>query len=676
LLRSAARRIRTTPDLVKQVGAIVAVSLGYYILAYVGTILNVPPSGNSIVWLATAFLAGVFFVTPARGWWTFPLGLVPVHLWLVWHIDARHPSLVAALTQISGNIAMAAAMVLVMRRVSRGPVRFDTFQAMLTYILVAGVGVTACVSALILSVHQTTGWSHDFWLSWRQWMLAGVFPAITLTPLVVLTGVGGAENGRVPRSRVEALGLSALLFVVVYLAFGERGAPYGPALRLAPLPLLLWAAARCGVWGVCLSLLVAAAAIILRALGGAGPFASGAAAIGVLSLQVYLIVISIPLLLLAALMEERRRAEEDLRRSEQDLRRSEARMAVAAASTDTGLWQWDPLTRTLWLTEHCRRMFGMAKAGALTPLAFVDIVHPDDQPRVRAALTGAMVSEEARVLTEIRMLPEGDARWFIMRTRGEVDASGELVRVSGVFRDVTQTVVAQRQAEGLSTRLLTLQEEERRSIAQALHDSTTQHLVAAGLTLGMLERRAPLTEDARLLIDDMRTLLADATKELRTFTYLLRPPELERQGLGAVLRRYVEGFGLRTGLLARARLSEAGDELPREQQRELLRIVQEALANVHRHAAATQVSITLRRHGKELHLIIRDDGRGFDGAKNGAPTDSPLGVGLPGMAARMRQLGGKFGLRSSPRGTTVHVALPLGERKRRRRGLSDALSGA
>src|SRR6185295_16228682 len=116
---------------------------------------------------------------------------------------------------------------------------------------------------------------------------------------------------------------------------GQVGGAFGPTLCLAPFPLLLWAAARCGVWGVCLSLLVAGAAIVLRALDGVGPFATSAAAIDVVSLQVYLIAISIPFLLLASLMEERRSAEERLRRSE-------ARMEIAAATTETGLWQWRP----------------------------------------------------------------------------------------------------------------------------------------------------------------------------------------------------------------------------------------------------------------------------------------------------------------------------------------------
>ena len=97
-----------------------------------------------------------------------------------------------------------------------------------------------------------------------------------------------------------------------------------------------------------------------------------------------------------------------------------------------------------------------------------------------------------------------------------------------------------------------------------------------------------------------------------------------------------------------------------DQQRALLRIVQESLANIYRHAAATRVWVDLRRWGDELHLVVRDNGHGMAGASRRSPSEPVrLGVGIPGMAARVRQLGGKIDIRSRAGLTTVHVALPL-----------------
>ena len=638
---------------VERAAWVVVVSLGYYALAYVGTVLHAP-SGFAIVWPATAFLVGVFLLTPVRYWWTYLLGLIPTHFEFVASIDPRHPTLLVVAIQIFGNILMASATAVAVQRASKGRLRFDNFRRALTYILVAALAVPAVANSLLICLHMLTGSASDFWLSWRQWMLASLFPAITITPLMVLTAQGHAMVRDIRWPQAEVLILSATLFLLIYLTFGKITiSAYEPMLLLAPLPILLWAAARWGVWGLSLSLLVAASAIILRALGGTGPFAPGAAPVSIVALQVYLSVIAIPLVLLAALMEEQWRDKEQLKRSE-------ARMDVVAASTETGLWQWDAASGSLWTTEHCRKMFGLSPEIAHAPAAFLDAVHPEDRPRVRAALEQTMRSVDVQVLSEFRVVNANDEeRWIIMRTGAESDADHGVVRVSGVFRDVTLRKHAQLKSDQLSNRLLTLQDDERKNIAEALHDSTTQHLVAVGLMTGMLERRMTLTEETQGLLEDMRSSLAKAIKELRTFTYLLRPPELEQQGLCDVLEKYVRGFGMRTGLRVLIKISPEADALPIERRRALFRIAQESLANIHRHADAGRISVNLRRYGHELHMIIRDDGRGMSAASpHGEPVR--LGVGIPGMTARIRELGGRIDIRSGVRGTSVHVALPVG----------------
>jgi signal transduction histidine kinase len=631
---------------------VLGVALGYYALAWIGTVLSVPPFGFAIIWPATAFLTGALLLTPVRWWWAYLIGLVPAHLLLVQHIPHGPVPLIVAVPQIAGNVSLAAATALAMRRTHPDVLTFDTLRRALVFIVVAGIAVPAVVNALILSVHLATGWAADFWLSWRQWMLASIFPSVTIVPLMVVAARKVVVTEETYRARTEALLLCALLFALTWLVFG-RGVQSGfrPTVLLIPLPILLWAAMRWGVGGASLALLVFAGAIIARALEGAGPFAAGASAVDALSLQVYLTAISIPLILVAALVQERRRAQDQLQRSE-------ARMALAAASTDTGLWQWDAAAGQLWMTEHCRSMFALGPDAA-TPDAFLGAVHPDDRPSVRAALDDALASRDISLFTQFRVLKGGEERWYVMRATAEQGPDGEPVRLSGVFRDVTQRQAAQLQSEQLAQRLLTLQEDERRAIAEALHASTAQHLVAGGLMLDMLERRMAQTDETRGLLADIRTMIAEATTELRTFTYLLRPPELEQQGLCEVLQKYVRGFGLRTGLHAWVRLSPHANDLPIEHQRAFLRITQESLANIHRHAAAKRISVGLRRHARELHLVVRDDGRGIpaSGRADGEPVR--MGVGIPGMAARIRQLGGKLDVRTGPKGTTVHAVLPI-----------------
>src|SRR3712207_2334521 len=147
-----------------------------------------------------------------------------------------------------------------------------------------------------------------------------------------------------------------------------------------------------------------------------------------------------------------------------------------------------------------------------------------------------------------------------------------------------QVTGAKRQVNELSGQLLALQEDERQRIARELHDSTAQHLVAANLGLSGLEAEVRQSPSGRKVLAEVEGLLTAALRELRIFTYLLHPPNLANDGLQATLRDFVEGFAGRTGLVARIRIREEVDDLPSDLQRTVLRVVQEALTNVHRHA--------------------------------------------------------------------------------------------
>jgi signal transduction histidine kinase len=157
---------------------------------------------------------------------------------------------------------------------------------------------------------------------------------------------------------------------------------------------------------------------------------------------------------------------------------------------------------------------------------------------------------------------------------------------------------------------------------------------------------------------DVEASLDKALKELRIFTYLLHPPNLEHEGLSATLKEFVDGFCRRAGLESAVRVSRMVDYLPFELQRAVLRVVQEALANVQRHARASRVSVVLRQRRERLFLRIRDDGIGIATAR-AAGEPQRLGVGIAGMRARLLQFGGTLDIRASSRGTTLDAVIPL-----------------
>ena len=343
--------------------------------------------------------------------------------------------------------------------------------------------------------------------------------------------------------------------------------------------------------------------------------------------------------------------------AEANLKDSETRMRFAAAAADIGLWQYDIQANRLWSSKHCRAMLGLSEREPLTAAALVERVHPDDRhvakASIRAATFGALPDAES----EFRLVwPNGETRWLQARGRTDFDENGEPLRASGIFRDVTNYKIAQLEAKHLSQRVLSIQDDERQRIAQDLHDLTSQHLAAISLNLIALKG----AKGSCGVIEDIENSLDEASKELRTFTYLLHPPALADDGLLETLARYVEGFRRRTRLSVILRSRGAIDELSRPAQELILRVVQEALANVHRHAAASQARVFLRRRGNRIHIVVRDNGHGLEAAENGSHGERlATGVGIAGMTARMRQLGGRFHIRSRPSGTIVHAIVPV-----------------
>ncbi|GEO17596.1 sensor histidine kinase [Microvirga aerophila] len=226
--------------------------------------------------------------------------------------------------------------------------------------------------------------------------------------------------------------------------------------------------------------------------------------------------------------------------------------------------------------------------------------------------------------------------------------------------DVTELASARQDVRDIAGRLLSLQEDERQRIAADLHDSTAQHIVAAGLGLMRVQAAAGDHQNVERAVAKVRSSLDEAHREIRTLSYLLFPPNLRANGLAASLRRFVEGFSERTGLKGTARVTGDVDRIQPEVQRAILRVVQEALVNVHRHAEASKVSVSLRRDPAGLHLRVSDDGKGMPRKRTKA-TAAPasLGVGIPGMEARIRQFGGTMTIASGVRGATIRAFVPL-----------------
>jgi len=233
-----------------------------------------------------------------------------------------------------------------------------------------------------------------------------------------------------------------------------------------------------------------------------------------------------------------------------------------------------------------------------------------------------------------------------------------------VMRDLTERKQGEEALRGLSTRLLQLQDEERRRIARELHDAIGQNLVGLVTNLTLAHKSArTLNPKARQALSGSLEVAERSLKEMRTLSYLLHPPLLDEDGLASALAWYVKGFAERSEIKVDLKVSPRFGRLPQEIETTLFRVVQESLTNVHRHSKSPTASIRLSRRATGVKLEITDKGQGMPtkALHSGNQNSGQLGVGIMGMSERARQLGGRLEIDSSRRGTTVRVVIPLRE---------------
>lgn len=351
---------------------------------------------------------------------------------------------------------------------------------------------------------------------------------------------------------------------------------------------------------------------------------------------------------------EREKTQAALRDSEERFRATfeKAPIGICQLGTDGAFERVNP---------HLCEMLGYS-ADELLGLGARDLTHPDD-----VAPTFAMVDE---VLQGKRKMFELDKRY--VRKDGTIfwahanstllrDSAGNPKSFIAVLEDVTARKLAEEAIQALPAQLLKAQDDERRRIARELHDSTAQDLAVVSINLGRIEEWIEGRDAwAANLVGDSLAVLAQANRDLRTLAHLLHPPMLDELGLAGALRHYVEGFSQRSGIEVELDSRTDLERCPEEIETALFRVVQESLANVHRHSASKSASVCLIHAGENIELTIADRGRGLPaGLQLDTAEETRVGVGIAGMRQRMRQLGGQLKITSGPEGTTVRAVLPF-----------------
>jgi PAS domain S-box-containing protein len=373
---------------------------------------------------------------------------------------------------------------------------------------------------------------------------------------------------------------------------------------------------------------------------------------------------------LAAGLEEQRRAEAALRVSQTRFARILEISAEAVVSVDRQM-------QITLFNQGAEKIFGYRQRDILgqsldilIPERFREI-HRQHLSRFAEAKEHTLIMSERQPVFGLR---KDGTEFPLVASISRLDMEGEKI-FTAILRDITEEVrakeelrrsrdelevrVEERTAElqKLSNRLMHLQDEERRRIARELHDGTTQSLVALNMDLAAITKILP-TPDPRVehKLSEAKELVRRCMDEIRTVSYLLHPPLLDDVGLELALQTYAQGFSARSGIQVSLQTPTQLSKLARETEVAIFRIVQEGLANIHRHAHSATANIKLGLDAGDLRLEIADQGRGIPPTvlhgSNGA-----AGVGLRGIRERVRQLGGRCEIESGNEGTTIRIVL-------------------
>jgi PAS domain S-box-containing protein len=287
--------------------------------------------------------------------------------------------------------------------------------------------------------------------------------------------------------------------------------------------------------------------------------------------------------------------------------------------------------------KHAREILGEATLGRVMPF-------------IEAAFSGERQSFE-----QVESQPDGTVRYtqvkyVPLRQQGKIAVLYELAT------DITDLRESYQKIRDLAQRLESIREQERRSIAQVLHEGIAQELFAMRLGLERMKSMAMRNEVDVALCDKLAASAARSMEEIRRIANDLRPAALAHLSVFVALSEHVDRFGADSGLTINVREIDPFPMLDEGTRLVLFRAAQELLTNVAKHARATKVDVNLKVEAGHLVLEVTDDGIGL------AKTDlaKPGSIGLLGLREKLQALGGRLTIRCQPRGgTSVSVQMPF-----------------
>ncbi len=345
-------------------------------------------------------------------------------------------------------------------------------------------------------------------------------------------------------------------------------------------------------------------------------------------------------------------------RAEQEQVRTAARLAGLLESAMDGIITVDEAQHIVMYNRSAEKIFGWSGAEVIgQPLSMLmpQRFAGSHEEHVRRFGTRGVTSRRMGDGTVIHGKRKGGEEFPLDASISQLDASeGKLFSV--ILRDVTERVRAQEELAAFAAEASNIREQEKTRVARELHDELAQSLTALKMDAMWLRRN--LGSDAAALgakLDDMLSTLDGSVASTRRIAADLRPLMLDDLGLVPAIEWLAQNFTQRSGVACTLEMDE-NLELAEPYATGVFRIVQESLANVAKHAAASKVVVGVSATAEEVRLWVTDDGVGFH-------TDAPRkqnSLGLAGLRERAQLLKGAVTIDSGPGlGTRIAARLPV-----------------
>jgi PAS domain S-box-containing protein len=346
----------------------------------------------------------------------------------------------------------------------------------------------------------------------------------------------------------------------------------------------------------------------------------------------------------------------DQKRQAEALQASEERFRRLATHGPVGIVASDPQGNCTFANPRWLQLTGLTLEQALGE-GWKSAIHPDDLARITENWYAAVLADR-EYADETRFLkPTGEIVWVYFFSVAVKNEEGITQSYIGTVVDITEqkrTYDALKEERELLRNMIEVQEQERRFLSNEFHDGLIQYAVASLMSLENLRESLPPKAATAVdsVIENLRRGIDDGRRAIRG----IRPAVLDDAGIAEALEDLVGQFS-QSGMMVTCSCDPAIGRLSNTLQTTLYRVVQEALNNARKHADTDVVRITLKKLDDELHLEVRDFGKGFD-----LTAARGKGFGLRGMSERVRLLGGECVIRSEPDvGTTVSARLPLAD---------------